>query len=159
MYTFSIIVQSASVSFVYCLVCFILHFLFNQISINLIPNFKSLNEKSRRMWYNRGVSTMHASLLFAITVNYWIYLNPSLKISNLHTSTEAFCLDIMMGYLWYDIVIEFSSTKQVDTLGHHFLGLISHLSTRISDNDAARFYRYHIYITILTSTCTNKLVC
>ena len=55
---------------------------------------------------------------------------------------EARTVDIMMGYLWYDIIQEMSSGKvELDTIGHHIMGVTSHLSTRLSNNGAASFYR------------------
>jgi hypothetical protein len=56
-------------------------------------------------------------------------------------ATEALCLDLMMGYLWYDSIYEVMSDGQVDTLGHHILGLISHMSTRLSNSGPLGFYR------------------
>jgi hypothetical protein len=58
---------------------------------------------------------------------------------------------MMMGYLWYDSIFEFSYSKQTDTLVHHVLGLVSHLSSRLSDNGAAKFYSMVIYFAELST--------
>ena len=95
--------------------------------------------------FNRGVSIIHASTVFILACWYWRVLNPSLIVNGHLTISEfqAFTLDVMMGYLWYDIIIELSTTRQADTIGHHVLGLISHLSCRITNNEAGAFYRFY----------------
>ena len=153
---YQLLVESVTLSFKYCLICFAIHFLLSKLSSIFVPKFDSLNSKSKKMWFNRGTSIFHAIILFVMTIYYWVFLNPSMKISNLYDYFEAYCLDIMMGYLWYDIFVELTSTRQFDTLGHHFLGLISHLSSRLSDNDGARFYRLILCLNFINN---NYLVC
>ena len=51
----------------------------------------------------------------------------------------------MMGYLWYDLIIELhsglkSAKFDKEIMAHHVAGLISHLTSRISNNGAAGFY-------------------
>lgn len=62
---------------------------------------------------------------------------------------EAFSLDMMMGYLLYDIMIEYLTTRQLDTLGHHGLGLVSHMSCRLSNNAAGAFYRFTSWLLLI----------
>jgi len=53
----------------------------------------------------------------------------------------------MMGYLWYDALLElFNGDAKLDTLGHHVLGICSHLSSRLSDNHAAGYYSMLVYL-------------
>jgi TLC domain len=84
--------------------------------------------------------------MFMMTASYWLKENPEMKIPHAVGATEAFCLDIMMGYLWYDIGYEMVDTWQADAIGHHILGLISHMSSRLSNNGAAGFYSMLVYI-------------
>lgn len=75
-------------------------------------------------------------------MRYWFMINPSMKIGEEDNTFEGRCIDIMMGYLWYDIIVEVNSFQpEMETIGHHILGLVSHLSSRLSDNNAACFYR------------------
>lgn len=51
-----------------------------------------------------------------------------------------------MGYLWYDMIVEISSSAKLDTLSHHILGIASHMSSRLSDNHAAGYYSMLVYL-------------
>jgi hypothetical protein len=74
-------------------------------------------------------------------------MNPGVQISHGQvTAWETFTVDVMMGYLWYDIVFELLQTRQLDTLGHHVLGIVSHLSTRLSGNTGASFTTMLVFI-------------
>jgi hypothetical protein len=57
-------------------------------------------------------------------------------------SFEGSTIDLMIGYLIYDLLVELFSTRALDMIGHHLLGLLSHISCRITDNEAGAFYRY-----------------
>lgn len=142
-----IILDSLSVSLLWCLILFFLHFCWYLFSDNIIPGFSKVSvKKQRRAWYNRGVSTIHACVMFSITAYYWLYVNPAMEISAAGHRIEARALDIMMGYLYYDILYEALTSRQTDALSHHVLGLVSHLSSRLSNNNAAAYYSMLVYI-------------
>lgn len=142
-----ILLDSWSVSFLWCLCLFFIHFCWYLFSENIIPGFSKIeSKKQRKAWYNRGVSTVHACVMFSITMYYWTYVNPDFQISSAGHQIEARALDIMMGYLYYDILYESLTSRQTDALSHHTLGLISHLSSRLSTSKAAAFYSMLVYI-------------
>jgi hypothetical protein len=141
-----IIRSSLTFSAQYCAFCFAIHFLFYLVSARVISGFTKLPIATQASWHNRGVSITHASIMFYLTVNYWLYINPSMEISSLISVYQSRVIDIMMGYLWYDMYIELTTTKQADTLAHHILGLISHLTTRFMNSGPAMFYSMLVYI-------------
>jgi hypothetical protein len=98
-----------------------------------------LKPKDRTSFYNRGVSTVHALNMFANALYYWAY-HPFV-ISQPMDEYQARFLLWMVGYLIYDTAFEAMSGSQVLTMGHHVLGIASHLSSLLSRNGAAGFYR------------------
>ena len=144
------LVDSLTVSFLWFVTCIIIQIFWYIASPLLFPGFATLlkdKRSVRRAWYNRGVSAVHAAVIFCMTSYYWIYVNPTVKIS-IHevTRIETLAVDVMMGYLWYDLLFEMLYTRQLDSMGHHILGIISHLSTRLSGNSAASFYSMLVFI-------------
>lgn len=140
----------------YSAICYLIQLCFRFFTPILIPSFNELTNRNKVLWYNKGVSTVHAVIMFLLTVYYWLFINPLQDIhyrnnSNDNTigmlnntdydSYEARSLVVMMGYLVYDMIFELTSGKQLDTLAHHFLGLLSHSSTVYSKNNAAAYYR------------------
>lgn len=138
----NVITASLKVSFIYCIYCFVLHYAVIKLSPVFIRDFKNMNKKNQKVWFNKAVSIIHAITMFLLTMHYWIFMNPTLTLPVFVGEREALCLDIMMGYLWYDSIYEISTGGQIDTLGHHILGLISHMSSRFSNSGALGFYRY-----------------
>ena len=147
MTTESILLDSLSVSFGWCVSCICIHICWGLLSDRIIPGFSQIeSKKQQKAWYNRGVSTIHACVMFYITIFYWLNINPKVQISSAGNRIEARALDIMMGYLYYDILYEMLTSRQTDALSHHILGVISHLSSRLSNNRAAAFYSMLVYI-------------
>lgn len=142
--------ESISTSAMYATALFTLHFMISPLFWKLWPNLKIPQVQLQ----NRTVSTVHAALQFILTAHYWATYNPRVKIIE-NSNYEAFCLDTMMGYLWYDIIIELFFTKNVEALGHHVLGIVSHLSSRISDNKAAAFYSMLVFIAEISTPFLN----
>jgi hypothetical protein len=138
----SILAQSAIVSLFYACYCFIIHHTVWPLSISFSERLKKLPNELQHTFKNRAVSTAHAIVMFGFTLYYWLYLNPEMKIESESIGIQRLSLDCMMGYLWYDIIVELSGKKwQKDFMMHHLLGLASHLSTRISNKGAPAFYR------------------
>jgi len=142
--------HSMKSSATYCTCCFIFHYVTSFVSPRVINGFYKLTKEDRYGWYNRCVSIVHASFVFCLTIYYWtIYQYPHFHVTDVSPEAknlQSLTLDIMMGYLWYDIIVELVQTQEMDTLGHHILGLISHLSCRLSNNQAGAFYSMMVYI-------------
>lgn len=133
----------------YCSICFGYHMVvLANIFPAIIPGYKGFSEGVKLQFCNRFTSATHAAFLFARTVFYWLYINPSMEISETGNVFEARCIDMMCGYLCYDIILELCLNEKVDkeTMAHHVVGMISHLSTRLSTNGAASFYCMLVYI-------------
>lgn len=134
--------ESARVSLFYCILCFSVQ------AVAAVLYKASVKNVSKDLLFqvsNRVVAGLHATLMSAFAFRYWVYINP-VFLYRPTGSFEKMVLDIMMGYLWYDLVIEIRTSCQFDTLAHHFIGLGSHISTRLSGNDAAFFYSMLVYI-------------
>lgn len=146
----TILNESLTTSALWCILCAAMHFFWSFSSPYIITGFAETFKEKRSLrigWYNRAVSTFHATAMFSLTMYYWIYMNPEVQISHQKvTVLETVTVDIMMGYLWYDIIFELLHTRQLDSLGHHVLGLISHLSTRLSGNTGASFTTMLVFI-------------
>lgn len=109
----------------YTLFCILLHSLLYTIerSFNILNVKKYLSKNIQLSYYNRLVSTFHACIMFANSVQYWFTINPSLEITQYNSYYQTKCVLYMIGYLIYDTMFELLFTKQIDTLGHHVLGI------------------------------------
>lgn len=158
-----VLLSSLAVSAVYCGICCVVHFL----STVVVPDgYKKLSDKDKFEYSNRYHSlqyltstiaavtlflidtrrftaTLHAVFMFSSAFKYWVFLNPMMEIGATSSYFEERSIDFMMGYLWYDTIIELvvKQKPNKETLAHHVFGLISHLSARLSQNGAATFYR------------------
>lgn len=124
-------------SLAYAGCCFGLHVLLYAIFNSRLKEFSKGNKMS---FYNRGVSTVHAFVMFFLSLYYWLVLNPKMIIHDMD-AYQTYCLLLMMGYLVYDTMFELSASRQAMTIAHHVLGAASHISTLTSYNGAAAFYR------------------
>ena len=98
---------------------------------------------------NRICSTFHATVQFAFTVYYWLMLNNAIDFNRdnkIVKDYEIGCHDYMMGYLYYDIVIELLGHCNSLNLSHHIIGFASHMSVRMTDSHAGRFYSMLVFI-------------
>ena len=143
---FDILKASLRVTLIWCVACFAFHFLSMIIIPKIVRNFNLLPSNIRYEYFNRNVSVIHACVMSCITAYYWIYENPSQIIGSKVTLVQALSLDIMIGYLWYDLAYELVTSGNTETIGHHVLGLISHYSSRLSNNGAAGYYSMLVYI-------------
>lgn len=143
MFTIQNFVESAKVSLAYCLFCYLLQFFF-EFLVKRVPDSVA-SKDIKYQTANRGVSSVHAVIMFTMTAYYWLKINPEFVYIT-GGAYENRCLDIMLGYLYYDIVQEIKQTCQIDTLGHHVMGFLSHYCTRFDDCDAAYFYTMVVYL-------------
>jgi hypothetical protein len=105
--TFEILKESAKISAIYCSYLFVLHFILAQISTVVFKKCTTkLTKKSEKLWHNKSVATIHAITMFYLAISYWTTVNPEMKISDHAGFHEKRCLDLMMGYLWYDSIYE-----------------------------------------------------
>jgi len=144
-----LLADSLSISLVWCGVCAAVHWATSVVAPYVLPGFQRVfaKESQQRALFNRGVSMFHAVTMFSLTARYWLTQNRAVAILPGPVSRlEIVAVDIMLGYLYYDIVFELFNTRQMDSLGHHVLGVVSHLSTRLSGNPAASFYTMLVFI-------------
>lgn len=129
--------------------CSVLHMLWGWATPEVLPQFlsKMTNVRDRRDWYNRGVSIVHAGIMFVRAVVYWSLLNADMELPRKQDELSRFggfdqiTLDIMMGYLWYDILIEATKdTLSKTTLLHHIVGYVSLFATRATGSKLGSFY-------------------
>lgn len=98
---------------------------------------------------NRICAAIHATFQFSLTVYYWIFLNTSVDFNRDNKYIKDFeisCHDYMMGYLIYDVIIEIIGSRNKLNLMHHIIGYASHLSVRLTDSHAGRFYSMLVFI-------------
>ncbi len=102
-----ILKESVKISAIYAVFLFALQFVFSRISNVVLGRITTkLTPKSLKMWHNKSVALVHAVVMFYLTINYWTTVNPEMTISDHAGSHEKNCLDLMMGYLWYDSICE-----------------------------------------------------
>ena len=98
---------------------------------------------------NRIVSTCHAVILFFLTSNYWltksnIFEPPPSEL----TDYPCFCIDIMLGYLVYDLLNEVITAPKLDIgiVAHHITGMLSLGSIRALGRPDGAHYNMIIFI-------------
>lgn len=162
--------QRMEVAAFYGVACGMVH-LVAQLSFDILfKDYRSLSTSHRLEGYNRFVSLIHSSLMFGLDVRYWwnnhIFAHVKDKI---YSSMEKSMIDIMIGYLVYDIIFELfkglgnsgttSGATKISKRGkykgivehiliilHHFAGIISHISTRVSNNSMCFHYSMLVYL-------------
>lgn len=149
--------ESLLVAIVYCAICFLFHvYVLSKVLFPVIPGYKHMSPEIKFQFCNRFTAATHAALLFVRTVIYWVYINPSMEIKETGGPFEARGVDLMIGYLFYDIVLEiwlwlglkWVGCKQTnkEVLAHHLVGLVTQGSARLSNSGAAAFYCMMVYI-------------
>jgi hypothetical protein len=141
--------QSLLIVPLYAVVCGLLQLGWQILSPTLLPNFHVLSEENRSSCYNRLVSSVHAVVMFTIAVYYWGFCNTELSFDyiKLHTAwIENFALNLMLGYLLYDCLFELMHARQMDTLVHHFFGILSHSTSLWTQNPAALYYSMMLFL-------------
>lgn len=141
-------VGSYKYSFMWFCFCCFLHLAFGFGTVEILPQVqKIMTLYDRQDWYNRGVSIIHAFIMFVRAITYWFLLNPAMKLTLPLDNFGVITLDIMMGYLWYDLLIEAAkSKKQYSTLLHHLLGYFSLYSVRASHSKLGIFYFMLVFV-------------
>jgi hypothetical protein len=119
------------------------------------PRFAAKDKHIRWSFYNRSTATMHSIVVFCMTVHYYLHINPGYEISKMiqHNSFVAMTNDIMIGYLFYDLIHELNFTEKSDkeTLFHHILGLATHMGARIMGSNISVGYHMMVYIAELST--------
>jgi len=116
--------------------------------VEVVPQMsKVMSLYDRHEWYNRTVALLHAAIMFLRTVTYWYAINPKMSMDQPLDAFGAMTLDIMMGYLWYDLLVEMAKNrKQPTTLIHHVIGYISLWAVRASNSGLGLFYFMLVFI-------------
>ena len=85
--------------------------------------------------------------MFSFSVYYWLCLSKFnfREVGNL-SAHQIISIDLMIGFLWYDTIVELMQTRQIDSLMHHLFGIVSHFSTRLSNNHATGYYTMMVYL-------------
>lgn len=143
MLTIETVLASLNVSFFYCLFCYSLQAFFGWAVNRISDDVASKEIKVQTA--SRAVSSIHAVIMFSLTAYYWLRINPDVVYIK-GGAYENRCIDLMLGYLYYDIVQEIKETCQADTIAHHVMGFLSHAFTRFDDCDAAYFYTMVVYL-------------
>ena len=80
-------------------------------------------------------------------------MNPSYAIPIGMSEYQNLTNDLMVGYLFYDTISEIFVMKNIELmmLGHHFVGLASHVSCRITNCGACAYYHMMVYIAELST--------
>ena len=118
------------------------------------PRFAAKNKHIRWSMYNRSVAAMHSCVITGMSVYYWLYVNPDWTVfqEELHPFAQK-SLDYMIAYLIYDSVHESTFPERADkeTLLHHGLGLITHVSARLTNAVGQSNYYMMIYLAELST--------
>lgn len=86
--------------------------------------------------------------MFGRTVYYWWNINPTFTIPLEMSDYQNLTNDLMVGYLFYDTISEIFVMGNLDLLmlGHHVVGLASHVTCRINSLGACAYYHMMVYI-------------
>lgn len=142
-------VGSYKVSGMWLGLCIVLHMAGAFGTCEVVENLeKRMSRYDRQDWYNRFVSIIHASIMFVRAICYWGLKNPKMSLEGLQIDQfGVITLDIMMGYLWYDMVIELAKNKkQYATILHHLLGYMSLFAVRASGSRLGVFYFMMVFV-------------
>lgn len=112
----------------------------------LIPYFHKLPNETKTIWYFRATSSVHAAVMFVLSLYYWTRLNSDVAIHSDVSEYEGFLLDIMLGYIVYDTIVEIISTWDKEVMLHHVLGTITMLTTRMLGCGVASHYVMMIFL-------------
>jgi hypothetical protein len=135
--------------FIYTASLFVYHFILIKSSNNsniLTKIKKDLNNNNKFFNFTwRICSTTHAIIMFSIALYYWGFIFPYYRKLDFNSidkigSYEKNTFKMMIGFLWYDSIIELCQTRQLDTLAHHLICLSALYSILITNNSAHCYY-------------------
>jgi hypothetical protein len=154
-------------------ICFLTYFSSPYLSSIFIPSLSTkFSPQQRSVYGNRFTSFLHSIIMSILFLCYW--LSPPLTLSSSSSSVfstqntigsyEYFCMNIMIGYLYYDTLYELfsaffpsssSPTKEnkkrkldpatLQILLHHLLGIISHWLIQYFHSGTASIFLMGIY--------------
>jgi hypothetical protein len=140
-------------------VCTAVHFVSIPVIRTIFPALPPPKQKTRHVYSNHCTSLFHSSVMSVLFLLYWtnvLNITPSGEDIG---DYETFCMDLMVGYLWYDTFYEcrsfFLSLKpgpsrriewvSVQIIFHHILGFVSTLSQQILKCGIGSRYMMGIY--------------
>ena len=137
-------------------VLFLLNWLFSLL-VNKYMDLSFLKNKDSRPLVNRIVSSLHALLLFYAAGFYWVVKVGMLTLFKLPRTGSidewsGSCIDIMVGYIYYDIVADIipeiilKGTGEYLMIAHHVVGLASLLLIRIYDFAPGAHYYLVVFL-------------
>jgi len=114
---------------------------------NLLIKIKKelINDKKNFSFIWRICSSIHAIIMFSLTLYYWTYIFPNYRRMDFTSinkigSYEKNTFKLMIGFLWYDLIIELYHSRQIDMLLHHIISLFGMYSIINTNNNAYCFY-------------------
>ena len=142
---------------IWFMLCWLFHCLTAVIVKPNWPRFAVKDKYIRWSAYNRTVAFMHSTVMFSMTVHYYLHINPGFNVQNMMTFNPfvAMTNDFMIGYLVYDTVHELNFPEKPDreTMFHHILGLITHIFARCMGSNIACVYYMMVYVAELSTPC------
>jgi len=130
-------VELGAVPLAYGAACAMAYATLRALSGALVPGWASLDARSRANWWNRGTSALNAVVIFGSAVLYVAWDNPALVMRESMSDFEKTAIDMMIGYMLYDTVIELLDSSDPFALVHHTLGLVAHVVARVNNSGAS----------------------
>ena len=124
----------------YAVFCSVFHAISFLISPLIVPSFSKFSGSNKIYWYNRNVSVVHACLMTYFGISYFLKEETAVIAPNV-SEYQKIAIDVMIGYLIYDTIVELFVGGGKLILAHHVFGLLSHISTRYADCGPAAHYR------------------
>ena len=120
--------------------------------LDLSPN-KAM-EANPKALVNRIVASIHAALMFFLAISYWIRSYPAILQSPAGTVADPqqiFAVEIMLGYLLYDCLIDTmwpkdDGTWDLSMVVHHIMGAISLGAVRYYHSVPGYFYNTIVFL-------------
>lgn len=148
-YTLFELGQDNKITVFYFFICWGIYVFFASTSSTFVPSLKKLPSHTYQDWWNHGTAMIHASIMFIMASNYWLNVRNDWGVMSASTSAyERAGIDIMTGYMIYDMIVETVLVRKINilVLVHHILGLVSHFGTRYLDSGVSAHYTMLIYL-------------
>lgn len=141
------------------LVCVALHFSSVSIALAIFPSLPPPKQRTSHVFSNHCTSLFHSAVMSVLFLLYWTGILNILPSGNDIGKYETSCMDIMVGYLWYDMIYESTTFllslmpspqrriewASLQIIFHHILGLVSTLSMQILKCGIGSRYMMGIY--------------
>mmetsp|Transcript_36544 Transcript_36544/g.114513 ORF Transcript_36544/g.114513 Transcript_36544/m.114513 type:complete len:242 (-) Transcript_36544:239-964(-) len=133
----------------YAGLCLAVHFGVFPVAARIWPGLLKLTPAKTTDTKNRFVSIMHAVIMVAMTMYYWVVINPEMKIPYQEHPFASMQFDFMAGYLSFDSVyvgLVAPGKLDVPTLLHHVFGCASLMAAHWQGDGPSSFYLMLIFL-------------